>query len=422
MYPSRVHAPISSTPSAEDFFSSALSNLFTDDPQTHHGVPGQSVYYDSPRFGRLSLRIPEHPDAEEGRRLFAYNLWNGGVVAADAIEVASANDDGGGGSHPQPQALDRATSREENDNWNPRYWSVKGKSTLELGAGAALPSIIAALSGAKSVTITDHPTSTALTMGAIEQNVHTNLRLPTSGVRPSTDTTNPQVPEDPAFRNTSTPQAPLENQDQTTQSDVSQRQTLPMKPKTESSVSVYGYTWGTTTFYLPNTYGIPVPDQPSSFQRIIIAECLWMHEQHVNICKTILDYLPRHDDGHDDPDPVGDSSSCALFVASFPNGREIVRRFFDIATGEEDIFSPAQAQSQNEVQANDDDVDDEHDEDDDDDDDEEVRSVKGKLKAVEIFEVDMNGVRRAWAPRRAGEDKYIANRWCVCAVLVRRGK
>ncbi|KIW10299.1 hypothetical protein PV08_11261 [Exophiala spinifera] len=399
MYPSRVYAPVPAVPSAEDLFSSALSNLFTDDTQTHHGVPGQSVYYDSPHFGRLSLRIPEHPDAAEGRSLFAYNLWNGGVVAADAIEEGS-----NGPLPPSQSGTGQDTHEENHATWNNRYWSVRGKSVLELGAGAALPSIIAALSGAKSVAITDHPTSTALTMGAIEQSIGHNLHvISTSSEEPGTDTATPitdkttldDVASHTAARYTYT----RRQEQQQSQAEEASSSSSSTKRKTDTEISIYGYTWGTTTFYLPNTYGKPTPDQPGSFQRIIIAECLWMPDQHVNICKTILSYLSG-DDAEGDP-------SCALVVAGFHTGREILRQFFEVATGE---FTLA-AQNEEKAAAADDD---------DDDDDTETRAVRGRLKAVDMFEIDVNGVRRPWASKRPGEDKHMAMRWCVCAVLVRR--
>lgn len=135
MFHSRVSVPVPSTPTVEDIFSSALSTLFTDDTQICHGVPRQSVYYDSPRFGRISLRIPAHPDFEEGRRLFAHYLWNSGVIVADAIESASAP-----ASHNVRDSASAEVSRHTNqgqtdDEWNSRYWDVRGRRTLDLGAG-----------------------------------------------------------------------------------------------------------------------------------------------------------------------------------------------------------------------------------------------------------------------------------------------
>jgi len=118
---SRVSLPLSPNPEQEDIFSSSLGTLFTDDIQSSHGVPGQSVIYRSPRYGDVTLEIPRHPDVEEGRKLFAHYLWNAGLLAADAIEAASNNDQ---------EVLD-----DDKVRWNKRYWDVGGKEVLELGAG-----------------------------------------------------------------------------------------------------------------------------------------------------------------------------------------------------------------------------------------------------------------------------------------------
>lgn len=113
MLPSRVNVPIPANPQQEDFFSAGLGTLFSDDTQNSHGTPGDAVIYTSPLYGEITLKIPRHPDVEEGRKLFAHYLWNAGVVAADAIEVASNSPD---------------------KIWSSR-WNVKDKNVLELGAG-----------------------------------------------------------------------------------------------------------------------------------------------------------------------------------------------------------------------------------------------------------------------------------------------
>lgn len=127
MFPSRISVPTPTTPEAEDIFSSALSNLFTDDTQNCHGMPGSSVTYDSPRFGTIRLRIPAHPDVEDGRKLFAHFLWNAGMIAADAIETASRD---GNAEEQNGLAIDAGANQ-----WNRNYWDVRGKRVLELGAG-----------------------------------------------------------------------------------------------------------------------------------------------------------------------------------------------------------------------------------------------------------------------------------------------
>lgn len=121
MLSSRVSVPDPAAPEQEDIFSSSISALFTDDTQNSHGTPGDHVVYHSPRYGSVKLGIPRHPDVEEGRILFAHYLWNAGVVTADAIESAS-NDD----------ITEFAIGKVR---WNKKYWDVRDKDTLELGAG-----------------------------------------------------------------------------------------------------------------------------------------------------------------------------------------------------------------------------------------------------------------------------------------------
>ncbi|PNS16383.1 Protein N-methyltransferase nnt1 [Sphaceloma murrayae] len=62
----------------------------------------------------------------DGRRMKGHHLWNAGIVVSQHIEQHGAT-------------------------------LIKGKSVLELGAGAGLPSITAALNGASLVVVTDYP-------------------------------------------------------------------------------------------------------------------------------------------------------------------------------------------------------------------------------------------------------------------------
>lgn len=126
MLSSRVSVPLPPEYTQEDIFSSSISSLFTDDTQNSHGTPGQAVVYYSPRYGEITLGIPQHPDVEEGRKLFAHYLWNSGVVAADAIECAS---------HDDVEIVTDSEHATEPNIWDRRYWNVKGKDVLELGAG-----------------------------------------------------------------------------------------------------------------------------------------------------------------------------------------------------------------------------------------------------------------------------------------------
>jgi hypothetical protein len=130
MLTSRITLPAPSTPSQEDFFSSALSSLFTDDTQNSHGSPGGSLTYTSPVFGDIVLQIPAYPDAEEGRKLFAHYLWNASLIVAEGVECASVGVGVDGYKNGQTAGHGRG-------NWNSR-WNVRERRVLELGAGTSL--------------------------------------------------------------------------------------------------------------------------------------------------------------------------------------------------------------------------------------------------------------------------------------------
>ncbi|KJZ71810.1 hypothetical protein HIM_08830 [Hirsutella minnesotensis 3608] len=341
MLPSRVNIPVPANPTQEDFFSAGLGTLFSDDTQNSHGTPGESVVYTSPAYGRITLEIPRHPDVEEGRKLFAHYLWNAGVVAADAIEAASSND--------------RQEAKDGKVNWSER-WDVRDRDVLELGAGTALPSLVAAFSGAKSVTITDHPSSPALVTDTIAHNVKANLHV---YVRP---TAKPDTEE---------------------------------QPRTKAKVSVHGLKWGTPKFMSPFSPGKASDPQPKQhgFDTMIIADCLWMPSQHVNIVRTIDQNL-RLGNGQ-----AVDKEACALVIAGYHTGRGTVARFFQIATG----TMPQDVQETLTKEEG-----------------EEVREVQHLLRLDDIFEVDVDCNVRPWQEERAGECKDMAKRWVVCAVLVRK--
>ena len=277
-------------------------------------------------------------------------------MVADAIESASTDDDDN----------NQAQSEDAKVKWNKKYWDMRSKDILELGAGTALPSIIAALSSARSVTITDHPSSPAIVNGTIMHNVLHNLMVVLLPL-PSTQTI--------ALDSTATTPG----------------------PRTSTSLSQHGLIWGDTFFSSAWAYGTRSVYQPAmhSFDRMIIADCLWMPSQHENLVKTIDMWLKK------------DNEACALVVAGFHTGRSTVAEFLDVATGRRDGDNEG-----NEVRAQDNVA--EQDED------KERNKVKGTLRAAEIFEVDVDCNLRPWQSERPGESKEQAKRWCVCAALVRR--
>jgi len=161
--------------------------------------------------------------------------------------------------------------------------------------------------------------------------------------------------------------------------------------RTSTKVDVGGYVWGTDSIYSTAAYG-KVAGKLEKYDKIILADCLWMQSQHANLVKTIAQALNT------------EPGCCAIVVASFHTGRGIVRDFFDVATGElydeGAVVGPdADAGTRTEVDGN---------------------AETPKLKIEEIYEVDVDGQKRDWERVRPGEVKEEAKRWCVVAILAQR--
>ncbi|KAE8348098.1 hypothetical protein BDV28DRAFT_113356 [Aspergillus coremiiformis] len=298
--------------SPEDLFTAFLPHLFPDDAPSFHGDPGQHLLYSSPRYGDLEIMVPSYPnqsknrsedrrtsgkvnDVEEGRRLFAHFLWSAAMVVAEGVEKAEHLFSLG--------QLDCDTA----------MWTVTGESVLELGAGAALPSVVCTLAQASTVTITDHPSSPAFA-GAIAFNVGHNIR----------------------------------------------------KTSSKTDVIIKPHEWGTLE---SDPWAV---EKKGTFTRIIAADCYWMRSQHENLVKTMEWFLA----------PGGK----IWVVTGFHTGRAIVTRFFETA-------------------------------------------VDGGLEIERIHERDLNSmtedgqeVRRDWVPEREGEGPENRKRWCVVALLKRKGE
>ena len=125
------------------------------------------------------------------------------------------------------------------------------------------------------------------------------------------------------------------------------------------------------------------------YDKIILADCLWMQSQHGNLVRTITQALNTGPE------------CCAIVVAGFHTGRGIVRDFFDVATGgldDEAAVTSNEARTGSAVGMGD-------------------STELPKLRIEEIFEVDVDGQRREWQRMRPGEIKEEAKRWCVTAIL-----
>ncbi|KAH8555391.1 putative methyltransferase-domain-containing protein [Umbelopsis sp. PMI_123] len=107
----------------------------------------------------------------------------------------------------------------------------RGKSFLELGAGAALPSLIAAINGAKKTVITDYPDRELIEN--IEYNVKTNL------------------------------------------------------PSLQKAVSVKGYVWGTKVSSLQEE----LSNEETKYDVIILSDLIFNHSQHHAMLRTCRELI-----------------------------------------------------------------------------------------------------------------------------------
>jgi EEF1A N-terminal glycine/lysine methyltransferase len=130
--------------------------------------------------------------------------------------------------------------------------------------------------------------------------------------------------------------------------------------------SIEAHEWGSITDGFSKA-------KQNSYTRVIAADCLWMSSQHRNLVRSIAHFLCRES-----------PKACALVVAGFHTGRNIVADFFKqfLISKERD-------------------------------------NIAEELSITEIYESDMNGARRPWQESRANESREDAKRWCVVAVVVR---
>ncbi|KAI6093082.1 hypothetical protein F4821DRAFT_222045 [Hypoxylon rubiginosum] len=213
-----LHGPVTDDP--EDFFGSSLGVIFPDDVTNQHGDAEHSLLYTSPRLRRPLHIALSDPDQDDDRKLFSHYLWNSSLLLAEFVEAGTLR-------LTLSVGLDGRLSRLKD-------FDVAGLDVLELGAGTALPSIMAALLGARSVTVTDYPSEVVLKM--LRANVAANAQPETS------------------------------------------------PGGTVAPLAVDGHSWGEldTPFAAANQ---------ARFDRVFVCDCLWMPWQHVNLHKSIAWFL-----------------------------------------------------------------------------------------------------------------------------------
>ncbi|OLN97446.1 Protein N-methyltransferase NNT1-like protein 1 [Colletotrichum chlorophyti] len=281
--------------SPEDFLMSSLGVIFPDDVTNQHGDAHHGILYTTPHLRKpLRFELAE-PSADDDRKLFSHFLWNASLQLGEFVEAGTLG-------------LDTVTSR-----LGPpvSHFDVRGLTTLELGAGTALPSIMSAMLGAVRTVLTDYPAPAVLK--TLRANAARNI--------------------DPTIS--------------------------PTGSLTAREVLVEGHSWGE----LEDPFSV---SNKRAFDRVFVADCLWMPWQHTNLHKSISWFL------RDGPD-----ARCWV-VAGFHTGRQKMRDFFD------------------------------------------SEALAGAGLVVEsIWERDCDGEEREWVWDRGIEDVTVRKRWLVCAVLKR---
>lgn len=210
------------------------------------------------------------PQGEDDRKLFSHYLWNASLLLAEFIEagtvLATKRLDVDG--QASPSSLASLTSRLGPPDL--AAFDVTGLATIELGAGTALPSLLAGLLGARRVVLTDYPAP------AVVANLRAN-----------------------AARNLRPALAPAGGK------------------LVAPSVEVDGHAWGE----LPSSPPQDDHDRHHAFDRVLVCDCLWMPWQHDNLLASIDWFLKR------DQDDDGADARCWV-VAGFHTGREGMREFF----------------------------------------------------------------------------------------------
>jgi predicted nicotinamide N-methyase len=302
----RISLKGSELPGPEDFLSTSLGVIFPDDVTNQHGDAEHSLVYASPHLPKpLHIELAE-PVGESDRALFSHHLWNSSLLLAELIEKDTLGLGLGAGDASDSPAATTKTGVS---------FDIRGKSIVELGAGTALPSIMAGLLGARRVVVTDYPAPAV--MATLRQNVARNIQPELS---PAGSQTTPG-----------------------------------------SSVLVHGHSWGQLSASDPLCEA-----NAHAFDRVFVADCLWMPWQHENLHRSIDHFLGRTPDAR-----------CWV-VAGFHTGREKMKGFFA---------------------------------------DEALARVG--LGVAGIWERDCNGQEREWSWDRE-EDLTVRKRWLVVCELQRK--
>lgn len=242
----------------EDFLADSLGVVFPDDITNVHGDHRHGLLYTSPHLPRpLEISLAD-PAGEDDRQLMSHYLWNASLLLAELIEA---------GTLGLPSSSSSSATRFSPP---PATFSVAGRSCLELGAGTALPSLMAALLGAARVQVTDYPAAATIA----------NLRRVVA--RNCVPSNSPPGGGGGGGGAVAVPAA---------------------------AVSVEGHAWGDLSSPFAS-------ENKGRFDRVFACDCLWMPWQHANLRKSVGWFLAEG------------AESRAWVVGGFHTGREAMREFF----------------------------------------------------------------------------------------------
>ncbi|ROW08997.1 hypothetical protein VMCG_02854 [Cytospora schulzeri] len=266
----------------EDFFGSSLGVIFPDDVMNQHGEADHGLMYQSPHLPKPLHISLAAPDGDEDRRLFSHYLWNASLLLAELVEAgtlgleqlehdgtadATATTPDGSPQSPSPPVPSPTSLGPPLADFD-----VTGLTTMELGAGTALPSILAALLGARRVVVTDYPAP------AVISNLRANVA-----------------------RNAGPEMSPL----------LASTSSLPLPVAPAVVVGeTDGHAWGDFETVLAKR-------DRHVFDRVFVCDCLWMPWQHESLLRSIEWFLKD------------DAGARCWVVAGFHTGRAKMRGFFE---------------------------------------------------------------------------------------------
>ncbi|KAK1240600.1 hypothetical protein MKX07_004628 [Trichoderma sp. CBMAI-0711] len=347
----------------EDYLSTSLGVIFPDDIVNQHGDAEHSLVYASPKLPKPLLIELADPEGETDRRLFSHYLWNASLLLAELIERDSLDDDDANAD----------SSEEEKDEGLGKgiSFDTRGLHTLELGAGTALPSMMAGLLGAASVVVTDYPAPAVIK--TLRANVARNIKPELAPVGKESLVTKevlveghewgvfeappPPPPPPPPASSTTSPATATEQVSSEAQTTSEPRPFS--KPETTTTATTIAQASESKSLAFPASHK-HVSD------RLFVADCLWMPWQHANLRRSINHFLKR------------DASARAWVIAGFHTGRPKMAGFFDA----------------------------------------EALREEGGVEIERMWERDCDGVEREW-DREREDDITERKRWLVVAVLKR---